>query len=100
MRINIQNNWNIVPIVLHLFWISYVFYFFVFRIKSFSNETPCGAGTLMVGLPIVTVVFTIVSLLLVSILNVFKRKKIYTDHEFISIPFFLLITFFIIYMFV
>jgi hypothetical protein len=99
MGIKISNKFNIIPIFLYLLWIGFVLYFFFFRILSFSKETPCGAGYMMIGLPIFTFVFTLISLLLIAIINLFSKKKYYTDYEFISIPFFVLTGIFIISMF-
>jgi ABC-type Fe3+-siderophore transport system permease subunit len=91
MKIKISNKLNIIPISLYLMWIVFVLYFFFFQIISFSKEAPCGAGYMMIGLPIFTIVFSLFSLLLIAIINLFSKKKYYTDFEFISIPFFVLI---------
>ncbi len=91
MKIKISNKLNIIPISLYILWIGFVLYFFFFQIISFSKETPCGAGYMMIGLPIFTFVFSFFSLLLIGIINLFSKKKYYTDYEFISIPFFALI---------
>ena len=91
MKIKISNKLNIIPISLYLMWIGFVLYFFFFQIISFSKETPCGAGYMMIGLPIFTFVFSLIALLLIAIINLFTKKKYYTDYEFISIPFFALI---------
>jgi hypothetical protein len=99
MRIKIHNKFNVFPIILYLLWIVYVLYFFFFQIFSFSKETPCGAGYMMIGLPIFTFVFSLFSLLLIAIINLFSKKKYYTDYEFISIPFFILIGILILTMF-
>jgi len=91
MKIKISNKLNIIPISLYLTWIGFVLYFFFFQIISFSKETPCGAEYMMIGLPIFTFVFSLIALLLIAIINLFSKKKYYTDYEFISIPFFALI---------
>jgi hypothetical protein len=90
MGIKISNKFNIIPISLYLIWIGFVLYFFFFKIISFSKETPCGAGYMMIGLPIFTFVFALFSLLLIAIINLLSKKKYYTDYEFISIPFFII----------
>ena len=87
MKIKISNKLNSIPIALYLLWVGFVLYFFFFQIISFSKETPCGAGYMMFGLPIFTFVFSLVALLLIAIINLFSKKKYYTDYEFISIPF-------------
>jgi hypothetical protein len=46
---------------------------------------------MMIGLPIFTFVFSLIALLLIAIINLFSKKKYYTDYEFISIPFVALI---------
>lgn len=91
MIIKIHNKLNIITIALYFLWIGFVMYFFFFKIISFSKETPCGAGYMMIGLPIFTFVFSLFELLLITIINLFSKKKYYTDYEFISIPFFVLI---------
>jgi hypothetical protein len=98
MKIKISNKINIIPIILYLLWIGFVLYFFFFQIISFSKETPCGAGYMMIGLPIFTFVFSLFTLLVIAIINLFSKKKYYTDYEFISIPFFVLIGILIITM--
>ncbi len=98
MKIKINNKLNIIPISLYVLWIGFVLYFFFFHIISFSKETPCGAGYMMIGLPIFTFVFSLFSLLLIAIINLFSKKKYYTDYEFISIPFFVLIIIMILTM--
>ena len=99
MKIKISNKLNIIPISIYLLWIGFVLCFFFFQIFSFSKETPCGAGYMMIGLPIFTLVFSLFSLLLIAIINLFSKKKYYTDYEFISIPFFVLIGIMILTMF-
>ena len=91
MGIKINNKLNIIPISIYLLWLGFVLFFFFFRITSFSKETPCGAGYMMIGLPIFTFVFSLLALLLIAIVNLFSKKKYYTDFEFISIPFVFLI---------
>ena len=91
MGLKISNKLNIIPISLYLLWIGFVLFFFFFRITSFVNETPCGAGYMMIGLPIFTFAFSLLSLLLLAIINLFSKKKYYTDYEFISVPFFIVI---------
>lgn len=95
MKLKITNKFNILPIIVYLLWVVFVMYFFFFKIYSFSNEFPCGAGYMMIGMPIMTFVFTLVSLLLVAVINLFSRKKYYVDFEFISIPFFVMVGIFI-----
>jgi hypothetical protein len=69
MKIKISNKLNSIPIALYLLWVGFVLYFFFFQIFSFSKETPCGAGYMMIGLPIFTFVFSLVALLLIAIIN-------------------------------
>ncbi|MCF6139691.1 hypothetical protein L1S34_00170 [Flavobacterium sp. K77] len=100
MKIKINNKKNIIPIGLYLLWIVFVLYFFFFKINSFSNETPCGAGYMMIGLPIFTILFSLFGLLILTAINLFSKKKYYTDFEFISIPFIVLIVIVIFTMFI
>ena len=79
----IQNKINIIPITLYFIWSLYVLYFYLFRIYSFANETPCGAGYLMIGLPVFTIIFTLFSLVIILILNKMHKKKYHVDFEYI-----------------
>jgi hypothetical protein len=99
MKIKFENKINIIPITLYFIWCLYVLYFFLFRIKSFSNETACGTGYLMVGIPIFTIIFTFFTLIILLILNKMFKKKYYTDYEYITIPFLILTFLGIINMF-
>lgn len=58
---------------------------------SFANKAPCGASYLMIGLPIFTIIFTILTLLIITILNKIYKKKYYTDYRYIIIPCLILI---------
>jgi hypothetical protein len=98
MKIKISNKLNIIPISLYVLWIGFLLYFFFFQIIYFSKETTCGEGYMMIGLPIFTFVFSLFSLSLIAIINLFSKKKYYTDYEFISIPFFVLIVIMILTM--
>ena len=100
MRIKINNKINIIPIGLYLLWIVFVLYFFFFEIISFSKETPCGAGYMMIGLPIFTILFSFFAFLIMTAINLFSKKKYYTDFEFISIPFIVIIAILIFTMFI
>lgn len=96
MRIKIENRINLIPITLYLIWCLYVLYFFLFKMKSFANESPCGAGYLMIGFPIITVLLVSLILLLMTILNLLSKKSIYSDYSLIAlIWFFMMICFFI-----
>lgn len=92
----IQNKINIIPITLYFIWCLYVLYFYLFRINSFANETPCGAGYLMIGLPVFTIIFTLFSLVIILILNKMHKKKYRVDFEYVLVPFLLLTLFRII----
>lgn len=92
----IQNKINIIPITLYFIWSLYVLYFYLFRINSFANQTPCGAGYLMIGLPVFTIIFTLFTLVIILILNKMHKKKYYVDFEYILVPFLLLTLFGII----
>ncbi len=100
MKIKINNKINIIPIGLYLLWIVFVLYFFFFEIIIFSKETPCGAGYMMIGLPIFTIFFSLFALLIMTAINLFSKKKYYTDFEFISIPFIVIIAILILTMFI
>lgn len=90
MNIKVENKINLIPITLYFIWCLYLLYFYLFRIKSFSNETPCGAGYLMIGLPIFTIIFTLFALIIILILNKMHKKKYYVDYEYITMPFLIL----------
>jgi hypothetical protein len=98
MKIKISNKLNTIPIALYLLWVIFVLCFFLFLFYSFSIENNRGEGYVMLGLQIFTIVFSLFSLLLIAIINLFSKKKYYTDFEFISIPFFVLIGIMIITM--
>ena len=100
MKIKINNKINIIPIGLYLLWIVFVLYFFFFDIIFFSKETPSGAGYMMIGLPIFTIFFSLFALLIMTAINLFSKKKYYTDFEFISIPFIVMIAILILTMFI
>lgn len=91
MKIKISNKLNTIPIALYVLWVLFVLCFFFFQLYSFSIENNHGEGYVMIGLQILTIVFSFFSLLLIAIINLFSKKKYYTDYEFISIPFFVLI---------
>jgi hypothetical protein len=90
MKVKFENKINIIPITLYFIWCLYVLYFFLFRIKSFASETPCGAGYLMIGLPVFTIIFTFFTLIIILILNKMHKKKYHLDYEYVIIPFLVL----------
>lgn len=96
MKIKINNKINIIPIVLYLLWVIYVEYFFFFKIDGFAKQSPCGAGYMMIGLPIFTIIFFFLALLLMAIVNFISKQKYSTDYDFIVIPFLILIMTFIL----
>ena len=65
-KIKIQNRINIIPITLFIIWCFYILYYFLFRIKSFANEIPYGASYLMIELPILALIFTVFTLLIIA----------------------------------
>lgn len=87
----IKNKINTIPIVLYLVWIVFVLNYFFFKIDSFSEETPCGAGYMMIGLPILTLIVALIALFVIALINLFTKKKYYTDFEYISIPLLILV---------
>lgn len=96
MNIKINNKKNIFPIGIYTIWICFVLYFLFFRINLFSEKTPCGAGTAIVGLALFTIIFSLLALLVIAIINLFSKQKYYTDYEYISIPFIILVLIFFI----
>ena len=99
MKLKIQNRINIIPITLYIIWCLYVVYFYLFRMGSFANKAPCGAGYLMIGLPIFTIIFTILTLLIITILNKIYKKKYYNHFGYIIIPCLILINIVLINIF-
>ncbi|MFT5753307.1 MAG: hypothetical protein ACI924_000521 [Flavobacterium sp.] len=89
----IRNKINIIPITLYFIWCLYVVFFYLFRMNSFANESPCGAGYLMIGLPFFTIIFTLFTLLIISILNKIHKKKYFFDYEYIVVLFLLMLFF-------
>ncbi len=93
MKLKIQNRINIIPITLYFIWCLYVLCFYLFRMDSFVNKAPCGAGYLMIGLPIFTIIFTLFAFIILLLLNKMTKKKYYVDYEFIIVIFLILIFF-------
>jgi len=89
--LKINNKNNILPIVLYNIWVLYVLYFYFFKLEMFKNNTPCGAGYMMFGLMIFTPILSLLFLLILAIINLISKKKYYTDYEYISLPFLLLV---------
>ena len=94
----IKNKINTIPIGLYLIWIVFVLYYFFFKVDSFSGETACGAGYLMLGLPLLTPIVALIALLVIALINLFSKKKYYTDFEYITIPLFILLGILIVKM--
>ena len=63
----IKNKINTIPIVLYLVWIVFVLNYFFFKIDSFSEKTPCGAGYMMIGLPILTLIVALIALFVIAL---------------------------------
>jgi hypothetical protein len=78
----------------------FVLYFYIFKLVSFTKHTPCGAGTMMVGLMFLTPILSLLFLLILAIINLISKKKYYTDYEFISLPFLFLIGIVLTIMFI
>lgn len=57
--LKIKNKINIFPIALYLIWSGIVLNYYFFKSQSFQSETQCGAGYMMIGLPIMSVVFAL-----------------------------------------
>lgn len=91
MKIKFENKINIIPITLYFIWCLFVLYSFIFQNEAFANETPCGAGYLMVGLPVFTIILGFLALILITILNVFCKRNFYTDYIFIAFIYFSMI---------
>lgn len=98
--LKVNNKNNILPIGLHCLWVLFVLYFHLFKMESFKNHAPCGAGYMMLGLMFLTPVLSLLFLLVLSIINVISKKKYYTDYEFISLPFLLLVGIVLLIMFI
>ena len=81
--LKVKNKINIFPIALYLIWSGIVLNYFFFKSQSFESETPCGAGYMMIGLPIMSVVFALFFLIVIAIINLFSKKEFYTDFKFI-----------------
>lgn len=79
----IKNKINIFPIALYLIWAGIVLNYYFFKSQSFQSETPCGAGYMMIGLPIMSVVFALFFLIVIAIINLFSKEEFYTDFKFI-----------------
>lgn len=81
-----KNKINLIPIFPYFLWIAFVLYYLFFKIEDFSKETPCGAGYMMIALPILTSIVALIALLVIAIINLISKKKYYSDFEYISVP--------------
>jgi hypothetical protein len=45
----------------------------------------------MIGLPLLTPIVALIALLVIALINLFSKKKYYTDFEYITIPLFILL---------
>jgi hypothetical protein len=98
--LKINNKNNILPIVLYNLWVLYVLYFYFFKQEIFNSHAPCGAGYMMVGLMFFTPILSLLFLLILAIINLISKKKYFTDYEYISLPFLLLIGIMLFKMFI
>ena len=96
MKIRINNKFNIIPIV--VFWLWLIFSGFLI-FTAFLDKPRCGTMMVLLGVPIINILIALIMVLIISIINLFSKKKYYTDHEFISIPFFVMIFIYCIKMF-
>ena len=78
-----KNKINTIPIGLYLVWFCYCIYYIFLEIHS--NEL---ASEYVISiLPILTIFFTILTLIIISFLNKGKKIKFYFDFLFIIIQF-------------
>jgi hypothetical protein len=78
-----KNKINTIPIGLYLVWFCYCIYYLFLKIHS--NEL---ASEYVISiLPILTIFFTILTLIIISFLNKGKKIKFYFDFLFIIIQF-------------
>ena len=97
MKIRINNKFNIIPIV--VFWLWLIFSGFLI-FTAFLDKPRCGTMMVLLGVPVITLLIALFTLLILSIINLFFKKKYYTDYEFISIPFLIMILIYILKMFI
>lgn len=81
-----KNKINTIPIGLYLVWFCYCIYSLFLKIHS--NEL---ASEYVISiLPILTIFFTILTLIIISFLNKGKKIKFYSDFLFVLIQFIIL----------
>ena len=89
----IKNKINTIPIGLYLVWFFFCIYYLFLKIPS--NEL---ASEYVISiLPFLTIFFTILTLVIISLLNKGKKIKFYSDFLFVVIPFIILMIILISY---
>lgn len=83
----VKNKINSIPLFLYLVWVLYLCFYFYFRLDNFEKETPCGAGYLMLAIPIFSIMFSFLTIIIMSILNKIKKLPFYTDFKVLGILF-------------
>ena len=83
----VKNKINSIPLFLYLVWVLYLCYYFYFKLANFEKETPCGAGYLMIAIPIFSIMFSLLTIIIMSILNKIKKLPISTDFQILGILF-------------
>lgn len=85
----VKNKINIIPLILYLIWIIYLCYYFYFKLDSFEKENPGSAGYLMLAIPVFSILFVFLTIIIISILNIIKKFSFYSDFQFLGILFFI-----------
>lgn len=88
-----KNKINTIPIGLYLVWFCYCVYYLFLKIHS--NEL--SSEYVISILPILTMFFTILTLVIISFLNKGKKIKFYSDFLFVLIQFIFLMIILISY---
>jgi len=84
---------NTIPIGLYLLWFFFCIYYLFLKIRF--NEL---ASEYVISiLPVLTIFFTILTLVIISLLNKGKKIKFYSDFLFVVIPFIILMIILISY---
>ena len=93
MKIKTQNDLNSIPVVINVIWSFILLYILIFRVPEFSNQRPEGASMLLFGVILISAFLCIISIIYISIANLYKKVKIYYDLYFAFISVIILTVF-------
>lgn len=97
MKLKIQNRINIIPLTLYFIWCLYLLYFYLFKIKNATHLSPMKDYWVRY-LPFFTLLFILLTLIIILILNQIKKKKLFSDFIYIFIVSLILIAIWVDYL--